>query len=185
MAFLDWFSKPQSHPDRSLQGRSLKSKILNNPYYRFQSLQEIQLAASLGVQIDVNQATVDDWLRLPGLSIHQARLLTQLSQSGVQFFCVEDIAAALGMSMQRLKPLEPILRFCYYDADSVCMTRRVNLNSALAADLTQIPGVGPVLARTIVQNRTAKGAYQNLTDLQQRLSLPSSLIANLMHYLSF
>ena len=53
----------------------IRNKIANDPYYRFQSLQEIAIAAELGIKIDVNQATVDDWLRLPGLSIHQARSL--------------------------------------------------------------------------------------------------------------
>jgi DNA uptake protein ComE-like DNA-binding protein len=182
MAFLDWLSK-QSRP--RLVGKSLRSRILNEPYYRFQSLEEIQVAVSLGIQIDVNQASVDDWLRIPGLSIHQARLLTQLSQSGVQFFCVEDIAAALGLSIQRLKPMQPILSFCYYEAESVCSVQRVNLNTASVEELSKIPGMGRVLARAIVRNRVSKGSYKNLADLQQRLSLPSQTIANLMHYLSF
>ena len=108
MAFLNWLS------ELKLQGRSLKSRIRDDPYYRFQSLNEIRLAVSLGIYIDVQQATIDDWLRLPGLSIHQARMLTQLSESGVQFYCVEDIAAALGLSIQRLKPLEPILHELFW-----------------------------------------------------------------------
>jgi DNA uptake protein ComE-like DNA-binding protein len=97
----------------------LQAQILNNPYYRFQSLQEIQVAVSLGVRIDVNQACVDDWLRLPGLSIHQARSLAKLSESGVQFYCIEDIATALSLPLQRLKPLEQILSFQYYDTGSM------------------------------------------------------------------
>ncbi|NJN21119.1 MAG: helix-hairpin-helix domain-containing protein [Leptolyngbya sp. RL_3_1] len=41
------------------------------------------MAAALGVRIDVNRATVDDWLRLPGLSIHQAhRLVHRVEQGG-------------------------------------------------------------------------------------------------------
>lgn len=186
MAFLDWLASGKLLRSQSgLQGRSLRSRILSDPYYRFQSLDEIRLAASLGIQIDVNQATIDDWLRVPGLSIHQARMLTQLSQSGVQFFCVEDLAAALGLTQQRLKPLEPILKFCYYDAESVHIVQRVNLNTGSVAELVKIPGVGPVLARTIVQQRSTNGTYKNLADLQQRLSLPASLVATVMHYLSF
>lgn len=73
----------------------LRAQILADPYYRFQSLAEVALAAELGISIDVNQASVDDWLRLPGLSIHQARQLVQLTQNGVQFYAIEDIAAAL------------------------------------------------------------------------------------------
>lgn len=179
MAFLNWLSA------LNLSERSLKSRIQNDPYYRFQSLDEIRVAVSLGIRIDVQQATIDDWLRLPGLSIHQARMLTQLSNSGVQFYCVEDIAAALGLSIQRLKPLESILQFCYYPPESLCLVQRVDPNIATVEALEKIPGVKPVLARTIVQNRLTYGAYKNLADLQQRLSLPSQLTSNLMHYLNF
>lgn len=171
---LNWFSSAL-----------LKSKIQNNPYYRFQSLAEIRIAADLGIQIDVNQASVDDWLRLPGLSIHQAKTLTQLSEFGVQFLCIEDVAAALGLSLQRLKPLEPVMKFCYYDLDSLHQIQRVNLNTATAIELTQIPAIRSVLARAIVRNRQSQGNYKNLVDLQQRLSLPSQLVAELMHYLRF
>ncbi|MBE9013981.1 ComEA family DNA-binding protein [Pseudanabaenaceae cyanobacterium LEGE 13415] len=171
---LNWFSKAL-----------LKSKIQNDPYYRFQSLAEIRIAADLGIQIDVNQASVDDWLRLPGLSIHQAKTLTQLSELGVQFVCIEDVAAALGVSLQRMKPLEPVMKFCYYDPNSLHQIQRVNLNTATANELMQIPEIRSVLARAIVRNRQVQGNYKNLIDLQQRLSLPSSLIAELMHYLRF
>ncbi len=175
MPFLDWLSG----------SNSLKTRIQNDPYYRFQSLDEIRIAASVGVSIDVNQATVDDWLRLPGLSIHQARILTQLSQSGVQFVCVEDIAAALGLSIQRLKPLEPILKFCYYDSDSIYQIKRVNLNVASAEELMQIAIVKPVLARAIVRNRQLNGNFKNLIDLQQRLSISAQTVAQLMHHVCF
>ena len=178
MAFLDWLSS-------AARSRSLKSRIENDPYYRFQSLDEIRIASDLGIQIDVNQASVDDWLRLPGLSIHQARMLTQLSELGIQFLCIEDIAAALGISLQRLKPLEPILEFCYYDPESIQQIKRVNLNTASVDELTGTAIIKPVLARAIVQNRQLQGNYQNLLDLQQRLSLPSELTSQIMHYLRF
>ncbi|MBN8559392.1 MAG: ComEA family DNA-binding protein [Leptolyngbya sp. UWPOB_LEPTO1] len=168
-----------------LSSSLLKSKIQNDPYYRFQSMAEIKIAADLGIQIDVNQAAVDDWLRFPGLSIHQAKTLTQISEFGVQFLCIEDVAAALGLSVQRLKPLEPIMKFCYYDPESLHQIQRVNLNTATVNDLTQIPEIRSVLARAIVRNRQIRGEYKNLVDLQQRLSLPSEMIANLMHYLRF
>jgi DNA uptake protein ComE-like DNA-binding protein len=184
MAFGDWLTsivqlgsgvKAQLHP--------LRQKLLNDPYYRLQSMEELQLAASLGIQIDVNQATVDDWLRLPGLSIHQARSLVALSQSGVQFHALEDVAAALGVSVQRLKPLEPILSFCYYDADSICTIQPIPLNTASVEMLVRIPAIDLFLARAIVHQRQVKGAYRSLPDLQQRLSLPPQLMAELMHYL--
>jgi DNA uptake protein ComE-like DNA-binding protein len=165
--------------------REVRSRILNDPYYRLQTLAEVQLAAELGMHLDVNQACVDDWLRLPGLSIHQARSLVSLNQSGVQFHCIEDIAAALSLPVQRLLPLAPLLRFCYYDPDSSTQIQRVNPNTAPPEVLTRIPAVDLFLARAIVHNRLVYGPYRSVAELQQRLALPGSLMAELMHYLQF
>jgi DNA uptake protein ComE-like DNA-binding protein len=177
MSFLDWFSS-------LTQLQTVRSRILNDPYYRFQSAEEIQLAASLGIKIDANRAAVDDWLRLPGLSIHQARTLANLSQSGVHFHCLEDIAAALGLPVQRLKPLEPVLLFCYYDPDSVQTIQTVNVNTASVEQLVRIPGMDLYLARAIAENRAA-GPYHNLAHLQHRLALSVEQTEQLMHYFRF
>jgi DNA uptake protein ComE-like DNA-binding protein len=174
MPILNWFANlTHSH--------SLRSRILNDPYYRFQSLEEIEIAASLGIQIDVNQAGVDDWLRLPGLSIHQARTLVDLTQSGIYFHSLEDVAAALNQPPARLKPWEPILRFCHYEADSIYTIQPINANTASVQALTRIPVVDLYLAKAIVQNRP----YRNLPHLQRRLSLSKELTAQLVHYLKF
>jgi len=161
------------------------ARILADPYYRFKSIEEVQMAARLGVRIDVNQATVDDWLRLPGVSIHQARSLVQLTRSGVQFHCLEDIAAAVGLPLHRLQPLQVILQFCYYDPDTLCTPGAVNPNLASAEALVTIPGIDPIFARAIVANREMEGPYRDLADFQARLYVPGSVIAELMHYLRF
>ena len=162
---------------------SIRTRLQNDPYYRLQSPGEIAVAAELGIKIDVNQASVDDWLRLPGISIHQARSLVELTNAGVPFYCLEDIAAALGTPVHRLKPLEPVLSFCYYD--SACTIQRLNPNTASLEQLAQIPGVDLSLATAVLNNRIAAGSYRNLVDFQQRLSLPGQLTAKLMHYLRF
>ncbi len=166
-----------------LPSAKLQQQLLNDPYYRMQSAAEIAVAARLGIHIDVNQASVDDWLRLPGLSIHQARLLVQLVQSGVNFYCIEDIAAALGMPLQRLKPLEPVLRFHYYE-EAINATL-VDPNTVTVEKLAQIPAIDLSFAEAVVQNRSSAGPYRNLADFQKRLSVSGKLIAELMHYLRF
>lgn len=156
---------------------------LRDPYYRFQTLEEVQVAARLGIRLDVNRASVDDWLRLPGLSIHQARMLVSLNQSGVAFNCLEDLAAALGLPVQRLQPLAPILQFCYYDHESL-EAQLINPNLASLEQLLQIPEIELALAQRIIHERQ-RGVYRNLVDLQQRLQLSGQVIAELMHYFRF
>lgn len=166
--------------------QKLRSKLMNDPYYRLQSGEEIAIAASLGIRIDVNQATVDDWLRLPGLSIHQARSLVELSRGGVKFYCIEDIAAALCLSVQRLEPLKPILNFSYYDGEALALgCEMVNPNTATVEILAKVPFIDLPLAQAVVQNRLSAGPYLNLADFQQRLNLAGDAIAQLMYYLRF
>lgn len=165
--------------------QALRQRLLNDPYYRLQSGEEIEQAAALGLKIDANLASVDDWLRLPGLSIHQARLLVELAQSGVQFYCLEDIAAALGIPVSRLAPLTPVLGFHYYDEESVCTVQPIDVNTASIEMLTRIPALDLFLARAIVNHRRSDGPYRSLSNLQKRLYLPGDLIAEIMHYLRF
>lgn len=166
--------------------QKLRSKLLNDPYYRLQSGEEIAIAAQLGIRIDANQATVDDWLRLPGLSIHQARSLVELSRAGVKFYCIEDIAAALSLPVHRLEPLKPILNFSYYDSESLVLSSNiVNPNTATVEALANVPLIDLSVAQAVVDNRISAGPYRNLADFQQRLNLPGDAIAQLMYYLRF
>ena len=43
----------------------------------------------------------------------------------------------------------------------------LDLNSATAVELEELPGVGPVLARRIVEHRTSRGGFHRLDDLLQ------------------
>jgi DNA uptake protein ComE-like DNA-binding protein len=180
----NWFSA-LSKTISGLKSPALRSRLLNDPYYRFQSLEETRLAAQLGIGIDVNQASVDDWLRLPGISIHQARTLAALTQNGVQFHCLEDIAVVLNVPLHRLKPLEPILQFYYYAAENALTPQTINPSVASIEQMSRIPGIDLFLARAIARNRQTHGAFKNLAEFQQRLSLSSQLTAKLMHYLKF
>jgi DNA uptake protein ComE-like DNA-binding protein len=162
---------------------SLRSRIQEDPYYRFQSAFDIALAADLGITIDVNQATIDDWLRLPGISIHQARQLVTLSRSGVPFYSISDLAAALNVPLSWLQWLAPILSFQYYDESESLPS--IKINQATVGELLQIPQISPVLAQDIVIQREQHGNFTNLVNFQQRMGLSGRSIGELMHYLQF
>ena len=162
--------------------KAIANKIRNDPFYRFRSLTEIEIAAKLGIKIDVNQASVDDWLRLPGISIHQAKVLVELVRRGVHLVCIEDIAATINLPVARLLPLEPILYFAYYDRMSVLSPQKIDLNQASLAEIKTIPLWDDKLANLIIHDREDKGKYRNFADLQSRLNLDNNLISKLIHY---
>jgi DNA uptake protein ComE-like DNA-binding protein len=140
---------------RQLTGKlhPLARRLETDPTYRLKSYQEAQLAAELGFTIDVNQATVDDWLRLPGVSIRQAQTLARLRGVGIQFYCIEDLAAALGVSTSQFQPLARILAFYHYDHASPITPQPLGLNLASREQLSCIPGMNHQLATAIVQDR--------------------------------
>ena len=166
----------KSHP--------LQRRLRQEPYYRFQSVDEMKLAASWGVRIDANTASVDDWLRLPGLSIHQARSLTKLTSRKVILTCIEDIAAVLNSPVQQVQPWQDILQFCYYDLEQALEPKKVNVNKATALELTAVPIVDMLLGKAIVYYRQL-GPYKDLADLQDRLRLAPQITVELLHYLDF
>ncbi|TWH48745.1 ComEA family DNA-binding protein [Sporomusa sp. KB1] len=44
---------------------------------------------------------------------------------------------------------------------------KININTASAAELDKLPGIGPALAERIAQFRTANGAFSDLADLKK------------------
>ncbi|MEM8779361.1 MAG: ComEA family DNA-binding protein [Cyanobacteria bacterium P01_G01_bin.49] len=178
MVFSSWSKK------LNLQKQRIRQQILNDPYYRFQSLEEIAIAAELGIKIEVNQASIDDLLRLPGLSIHQARILVELINMGVEILSIEDMAAALGIPQQRLNPFASILAFSYYDSDSLLRPQKINPNQATLEQLQTII-LDSIMAEAIINNRQNYGDYRNIIDLQKRLNFDSKTVSKLMHYLQF
>jgi len=162
----------------------LRRRLQQEPYYRFQSFEEMQLAASWGIRIDANTASVDDWLRLPGISIHQARTLTQLTERGIALTCIEDVSAALNLSLGQVQPWQDMLQFCYYEREECLEPAAIDANTATAEELSTIPSIDAFLGRAIVHYRK-DGNYKSLVDLQDRLRLTTAKATELLHYLKF
>ncbi len=58
----------------------------------------------------------------------------------------------------------------------------LNVNTATETELTQLPGVGPGLARRIVEYRAANGPFQTIDDLQNVSGIGPSKFAKLAPY---
>lgn len=82
------------------------------------------------------------------------------------------LAALAGMprSAPATRPLPQPASVPAASAHSVRALRdgqRLDLNQAGAADLELLPGIGPSLARRIVEDRAARGPFQNVEALQR------------------
>lgn len=155
----------------------LRRTLERDSHYRFRSLQEVKWGAQLGVRIDANRATVDDWLRLPGFSIHQARALVELSRSGTVFTGWEEVAAVTGLALEGLQPLGDIVQFYFYDPDSAIAPPPVSLNRASLEQLMTLPNIDIGLAQKILDQRRQGGPYRSWLELKRRLQLPPAVLS--------
>ncbi|MGB3615836.1 MAG: helix-hairpin-helix domain-containing protein [Elainellaceae cyanobacterium] len=170
---------------RSLDGatRTRMSEIRQNPYCRLYTSDDVAIAVDLGLFIDANRAAVDDWLRLPHLSIHQAKHLVSLRQVGVTFYCLEDLSVGLGVSAAAFQPFVALIQFQYYAVDESNLGG-LDPNCVPLATLAQLPGVSESTARAIVAAREVE-PFGSLVDLQRRLGLSRDVVNQLLHYLRF
>jgi competence protein ComEA len=60
----------------------------------------------------------------------------------------------------------------------------VNLNSATAAELQQVPGIGPATAERILQARKANGKFKSVNDLQAIRGIGPKRLEKMKKYLT-
>lgn len=62
-------------------------------------------------------------------------------------------------------------------SDSV--TQLININTATESELDELPGVGPVLAKRIVEYRTAQGRFTSVDELEEIRGISARMVADL------
>jgi DNA uptake protein ComE-like DNA-binding protein len=158
--------------------------LITNPRLRLTSARDLRLAGELGMAMDVNRASVDDLLRLPGMSIVEARRIVEGRKRGGPYLSAEELAERAEISAHKVRSVEPLLQFCYYET-ALPVAERLCVNDATAAELATVEGIYPSLAEQIVRERTARGDYADLAELRERLQLSARVTARLVSRLEF
>lgn len=63
-------------------------------------------------------------------------------------------------------------------------TKKINVNTASAAELEQLKGIGEARSKKIVEERS-KAKFKNFDDLAKRSSLPSNVQAEIKGHVTF
>ena len=153
----------------------LELKLRQQPGRRLHNADEVRHAADLGWRLDVNRATAQDWLRLPGISADQVDLLMRLQAGGVQLSGPEDLERLLGLPGEHVRSWLPLLEFRWYgEPPPAPPAALLDLNQASLPQLAEL-GLSSERSRRLLRER-ARQPFQDLADLQQRLQLPAALI---------
>ncbi len=132
---------------------------------------------------DPNTATEATWLRL-GVSAQLTKRILNYTGKGGRFRQPSDLHKIWGMPTELAGELMPYVQLpvekpmhkrVYYTA--------IDLNAADTSSLQSLPGIGPVLAKRIVQYREQYGSIIRLSELLQVKGMSDSLIQALEHLL--
>lgn len=89
--------------------------------------------------------------------------------------CLLGLGVAFGAFQPAVPPFEPLPDYVGF----------INPNSADAATLERLPGVGPVLAKRIVEERTLHGPFLSWRGLQRVKGIGPKLAEKLRAWLTF
>jgi DNA uptake protein ComE-like DNA-binding protein len=185
--------KPAPAPERAVSGDEdverdlLELKLRQDPQRRLHNSSEALRAAALGWRLDVNRASADDWLRLPGITAAQVDLLLRLQHGGVQLSGLDDLERLLELPRSQVMAWEPLLLFRWYGdgAPLRASLTPVDLNHASAASLQQeLPQLDGVRRARLLRERQ-RAPFNDLADLQHRLQLPPALVEELIGKVRF
>ncbi|MBD1195122.1 hypothetical protein [Vulcanococcus sp. Clear-D1] len=173
--------------DEVVERDLLELKLRQDPQRRLQDPSEVRHAAALGWRLDVNRASADDWLRLPGITPAQVDLLLRLQRGGVQLSGLDDLERLLELPRSQATAWEPLLLFRWYGdgAPLQASPRPVDLNHAPGAALErELPQLDAVRRGRLLRERQ-RAPFLDLADLQQRLQLPPALVEELIGKVRF
>jgi competence ComEA-like helix-hairpin-helix protein len=125
----------------------------------------------VGLPLALNEARVEELDAIPEVSRSLAERIVADRQQRGPFRRVEDLRRVSGLGQDTLQLLAP-----FVEVGEVPPT---DLNTASAAELELLPGVGPVLAARIVVERADGGPFRSLDELERVDGIGPALIERL------
>ena len=156
---------------------------------------------------DPNKATDEEWEKL-GLNERQIRNIRNYQVKGGQFKRKEDLQKLYTISAKQYQQLEPYIRFVSNVSSvkqdiseirpvfvakeperTTILPRteakpQIELNTADSSQLTQLPGIGAILASRTIKYRNRMGGFAHVAQLGEVYGINRDLLERLSHQLS-
>jgi competence protein ComEA len=135
-------------------------------------------------RIDLNRADVAELRQLPGIGPNLAERIDQHRRSHGPFASVDDLSAVPGIGPATIDSLRPWLGADSgptYPIKAGPPPEPIDVNEATAAELQQLPGIGPILAQRIIAERQ-RTPFRTPDDLRRVVGIGAKTMEKVRPY---
>ncbi|THH41281.1 helix-hairpin-helix domain-containing protein [Neolewinella litorea] len=128
--------------------------------------------------VDINQAGLDEWTRLPGIGPSRARRILEYRERLGGFATVDQVATTYGIPDSVYREILPLLR-------ASPIVRPLYINRLSAEELAHHPLLKRSTATVLVRYRENHGPFRSAEDLKKVRALSTETLHALLPYLNF
>ncbi|HON37943.1 MAG: ComEA family DNA-binding protein [Desulfomonilia bacterium] len=148
-------------------------------YAQAQGAQPMQEGAQQQTQqgamdlVNVNTASEQELQQVPGMDQSLAQSIVQYRQTNGPFDSVNDLTKVQGIDDQKLQGMRGYLT-----------AEKLNINTAKAEELQNIPGMDQTLAQSIIKYRETNGPFGSVDELKQVQGMDDQKLQSIQDYIT-
>lgn len=140
--------------------------------------------SSVPAKIDINTADIILLSKLPGIGPGLAKQIIDYRNLHGPFKTLGELQKVPGIGPKRVEKIKDKITLKEdFQKEEISLSTKINLNTSSPEQLSTIIGIGPKLARAIVDYRKKNGPFQSIEELTQVPKIGSKTCKHLKEYL--
>lgn len=130
-------------------------------------------------KIDINDSTIEDWDKLPGIGTTYATMITKYRKKLGGFIHINQVKETYGLPAETYEGILPQLV-----NESPHLIEKINLNTTDEQTLIKHPYISKAVAQSIVNMRLRHGKYKSVEGIKKSKVIDQTLFDKISPYLS-
>ncbi|HHH50695.1 MAG TPA: hypothetical protein ENK52_06930 [Saprospiraceae bacterium] len=156
--------------------KSIQKNLSPKPQFKAAKLLDSQIEHFKNLEIDINQAQYEDWIKLQGIGPTFAKRILKFREKLGGFYSVQQIAETYQLPDSTFQTIKLHLK-------TSAILKKININKASVEELKQHPYISWKQAKLMVTYRSQHGDFTTPKDIEKIKIFSNNDIQRLLPYL--